>query len=377
MYSELMIESFRTFQHLELKDLGKINLFFGPNNCGKTTILEAIFTHGCGLNFGPFLNHVLLKRDSIREFQYMEAAERFFCLFHVTSSLPYHFKIEGKFSHNISHTLSAQFHPSSSLSALDPLLMGQSVNDPLDQTTDKWKSYIESSKKPSLYLGQWILDLDGVETPYSIKLPSEISARSPLKMCAMHDILSHRIPVALSQIYSYLKRYNLQKEFLQELKKAFPSTNIAEIDFMPYPDGTQGTVYISLENGKKLPLYAFGDGMRRWFYLIGQMVVYKNSCHCIEEIDATFHPASYPDLSRLLLEYSEKYNNQLFLSSHSIEFTDIFLETLYGTENNYEKDDPVRLFTLKPSQATGQPDVWSLRGHDAYIQRKKYNLELR
>ena len=42
MYSSVIIENFRLFDRLELNDLGKVNLFFGPNNSGKTSILEAI-----------------------------------------------------------------------------------------------------------------------------------------------------------------------------------------------------------------------------------------------------------------------------------------------------------------------------------------------
>jgi len=55
----------------------------------------------------------------------------------------------------------------------------------------------------------------------------------------------------------------------------------------------------------------------------------------------------------------------------------VFLETLYGEEGvvNQGAADPVRLFSLKPSQTDGIPNVWVLTGHDAYEKRKKYNLE--
>jgi predicted ATPase len=54
MYSSLVLENFRGFERLELNDLGQINLLFGPNNSGKTTVLEAVYTHAAGLNFQPF-----------------------------------------------------------------------------------------------------------------------------------------------------------------------------------------------------------------------------------------------------------------------------------------------------------------------------------
>ena len=37
---------YRGLKDLSLKDLNKINIFVGPNNCGKTSILEAIILSG-------------------------------------------------------------------------------------------------------------------------------------------------------------------------------------------------------------------------------------------------------------------------------------------------------------------------------------------
>jgi ABC-type branched-subunit amino acid transport system ATPase component len=38
----LSIQNFRSLRQFELKDLGRVNLLVGTNNCGKTTLLEAI-----------------------------------------------------------------------------------------------------------------------------------------------------------------------------------------------------------------------------------------------------------------------------------------------------------------------------------------------
>ncbi|HBQ97206.1 MAG TPA: hypothetical protein DD761_01545 [Cyanobacteria bacterium UBA11691] len=42
MLRSVKIENFRGLQSLELQDLGRLNLLVGANNCGKTSILEAI-----------------------------------------------------------------------------------------------------------------------------------------------------------------------------------------------------------------------------------------------------------------------------------------------------------------------------------------------
>ncbi len=40
--SSLEIENFRVFDYLKLEKLGRVNVLFGKNNCGKSSILEAI-----------------------------------------------------------------------------------------------------------------------------------------------------------------------------------------------------------------------------------------------------------------------------------------------------------------------------------------------
>ena len=42
MISSICIEGFRRFDAFKLEDLGRINLIMGDNNCGKTSVLEAI-----------------------------------------------------------------------------------------------------------------------------------------------------------------------------------------------------------------------------------------------------------------------------------------------------------------------------------------------
>ncbi len=38
----LDIQNFRGFRHFQMTDLGRVNLLVGTNNCGKTTVLEAV-----------------------------------------------------------------------------------------------------------------------------------------------------------------------------------------------------------------------------------------------------------------------------------------------------------------------------------------------
>lgn len=43
VFNEVEINNFRGIKHLLLPDLKQVNLLVGKNNCGKSTVLDAIF----------------------------------------------------------------------------------------------------------------------------------------------------------------------------------------------------------------------------------------------------------------------------------------------------------------------------------------------
>lgn len=43
MLKNLSINRLRGIKQCLINDLARINLFFGKNNCGKTTLLESVF----------------------------------------------------------------------------------------------------------------------------------------------------------------------------------------------------------------------------------------------------------------------------------------------------------------------------------------------
>lgn len=46
MLRTLHVENFRALREFRMKGLGRVNLLVGTNNCGKTSVLEAV----CGVS---------------------------------------------------------------------------------------------------------------------------------------------------------------------------------------------------------------------------------------------------------------------------------------------------------------------------------------
>lgn len=388
-YSQIRIEGFRIFDSIVLENLGAINLLLGPNNSGKSSILEAVFAHACGLNFGPFRDQVLFRRHNAKLSGHLDFGEKIFSIFRRTDQLPFRFDITSiQIGGNNENLLRVEFAPSAELSELDPRNLGQVPlledrrNEP--ELLDPF-SRVELSGIPPQFqtetisrklLGTWTLNLSGKILKINESFPPvPIQSVHPFKLGHFQDILSHRAPEAEPRVFGHLKRYGVLEDFVSNMRKAFPV--IREIDMIPFPDGRSGPLLVTTDDGRRLPLYAFGDGVRRWYSLLGNMQIYPNAIHCIEEIDATFHQGSQTLLSRLLLTHTQEFSNQIFATSHSIEYTDCFLDALFGSEGVVKPDDPdpVRVFTIRP-KAEGL-EVWSLSGREAYESRTKFRIELR
>ena len=384
MYNSIEIEGFRLFDSLKLEGFSRVNLLFGPNNCGKTSLLEAIYAHACGLNFTPFKILTLLARQP-QLTGVLDFGEKVKGFFRDTSSLPYNFSISAKVVDDpATYTVTSTFEPSPELADLDPRTLGKaqilervSEDQTIDlQLIDSIQPIGQVSVQPT-FVGIWEMRFGNKKEKYNLTYPPSIAKNyNPFKLGAIHDILAHRNKKTEITVFSHLKRYGILHEFTEEMKNAFPE--VRDIDMIPYPDATQGPVIVKTDDNRILPLYLFGDGLRRWFYLLGNMMVYQKAIHLIEEIDATLHPNAQNDLSKLLVEYARKYDNQLFITSHSIEFADNFFKALYGEDGiiTNDEEDPVRVFTLRPSEEH-KIDVWSLTGREAYESRIHYNLELR
>jgi hypothetical protein len=384
MYTSINVEGFRLFDSLKLEGLSRVNLLFGPNNCGKTSLLEALYIHACGLNFGAFEAVITACQDEV--IGILDFGEKIKGLFRDTLSLPYTFSISAEVVNDpATYTVKSTFEPSQELADLDPRTLGKART--FERTSEQQTfnlqltDYSQSIGQVSVqtkFIGVWETQLGNKKETFDLMYPPIIKGKEPFKLGNMNYILSHRGKASEITVFSYLKRYGILSEFAEEMRIAFPE--IREIDMIPYPDGTQGPVIIVTDDNKRLPLYLFGDGLRRWFHLLGHIIVYRKAIQFIEEIDATFHPSAQGNLSKLLVRYADKdkYDNQLFITSHSIEFADNFFKALYGEDGiiTNDEEDPVRVFTLRPSEEH-KIDVWSLTGREAYESRIHYNLELR
>lgn len=379
MLNSLKISGFRKYSELSIKNLGRINCVLGQNNVGKTSVLEAIYTWACGQNIIPLFT-VPLSRSRYRGIQQPYwLMEELLSMFHEHKNLPLEMSFDGIYNGehvSFEHTV----YPSEILTEYDssykrfPEKLFLSNNEFLHQNSQEAaQKFFRLPSINSEAFAKWEImrnkkDIHTYNISVPIMLAPEVKSFCSAKFI---DVLDQIIIAENVQIYASLKRENILDEVISEIRCVFPE--IVGFDMIPYPDGSQAPISVIKENGTMLPLYAYGDGVQRWFYILGSIVLYRKSIICIDGIDIGFHPAAHEEFCSNILRAVKKNNVQLFLTTHNIEFIDNLLK---ATEKiSQEESESIKIITLREN--ADKIAIRTLNAIEAKDARNDFALDLR
>ena len=373
MLESITIKGFRKYRNVQIGDFARINFIVGKNNIGKTTILEAIYSWACGQNIVPFFNIPLARArySYIKNSYWM--MEEILALVNDRHSLPLVFSLSG-IDEGKKICLKHIIEPSDILTEFDSSYKNWE-NQIIPKNNDSTSPQSNQLAMPmfnTFTIAKWTVERDGNKQIYDITNQFSIFSNiKSYKTAKYIDFISHGSIQECAQIYSSLKRENKLNEVVAEIKTIFPE--IVGFDMLPYPDGSQAPVSVIKKSGEILPLYACGDGVQRWFYILGAITIYKNSIICIDEIDSGFHPEAQKDFSKNLINYAEANNVQLFLTTHNIEFLDHFLDATDCMDERKKKN--IKIVTVRNGE--NEIAVRSLDASRAKQARDEFRLELR
>ena len=157
-------------------------------------------------------------------------------------------------------------------------------------------------------------------------------------------------------IYTTLEDSCLTGEAVREVGRIFPEISGFSRDG------------IIRNDGEILPLSSFGDGVQKWFQVVGAAMTCRDSIICIDEADTGLHPSTHAGVCRNLIGYSHKNNLQIFMTTHNIEFLDSLIDTAEGAED-------VKIITLR--EKGGNVSARTLNAKEAMNARDNFSMELR
>ncbi len=322
MIKSFEINNFRGFHTTRGNGFGRVNLFGGKNNAGKTTLLEALL-----LMTEPS-NQSIVKLLGFRNtsVEYIKAVpekswESFF--YQQQKNTPVSFKFINDFNNlkneyevklrcdeiiDNSINLTQQDTESSNLSDFNNVIS--------DREGKKSVIHIEAS-----YANKQINSSSIVATEKGITA----------KSTNFSIIKSHFIPssakLAGKALAQEFDKNALSSDKADILLKAFQLIDNSIKTVRTYSIG-EGALYLSRDKELPMPISLFGDAMNKVADFILRVINNPDSIILIDEIENGIHHENHRNLWKMLFDLCNEYKVQLFATSHSAEMIEAFKDVV-------------------------------------------------
>lgn len=301
MYSNIEIKNYRGIGHLEINMLKQINLFLGKNNCGKSSLLEALFLLSGASNPLHSVNVNLF-----REYSKVEWNDILLLFYQLNEQLPIEIKAKSD-----SKTYSLQIKPFS-----ETVMQTPELQHVIDNATNRLSTIYGFKNTLQISNGQ----VEKLEFKLNIHPDSKSNSQYIFKI---NSDTEYKIEFK-TKFLSPKFQFQVSVEKLKELKIEGNLQPIIDIlrkvdERIVSIDYIDKDVYVDLGFGKLVPINVMGDGIRKLLGIIVSMYECKDGMLFIDEIDNGFHYSLMPLLWQTVLESAKNLNVQVFASTHSID----------------------------------------------------------
>jgi ABC-type cobalamin/Fe3+-siderophores transport system ATPase subunit len=301
--NSLSIQNYRLFEDLKIDTLGDVNLLVGRNNCGKSTVLEAVRVHAAAGKYST-LKTIAHSRDE--DFNDLSVF----------------------FNRNVPHICAF---------CIQNFTMTHGLITAVPQTTSSLTArelYFTSAKE--IYQ----LNTFGAQVYRGYQKEDE------------KEKTIHRYDLGEAEFYQdVFKRFPcsfVPSTFLksQELSEAWDNATLAN---HPYIDAlkiieplTEGVSFIAkskdekqryplikLKNIDPIPLKSMGDGMLRILQIALKIHSAKNGFLLIDEFENGLHYSIQDKVWQMLFHIAREHNIQVFATTHSRDAVESFARIAY------------------------------------------------
>jgi len=296
-FSEITIRHYRKLQEIGIRHLNRVNIFAGKNNSGKTTLLEAVYLLSQLNDLNAFIELERYRGKFTDRFNPKWLDKNFYEPVEL-SALFGEMKISITFA---KEQTSEHIEKSGYISSIvaDADVNGETLTSSL---------HLFSNKEPELYYQKSnILCHAAFTSPYRyneglLRKAHALAVRERF----FDDIVSfirEKIDISLNRI----QMVNIEGE-----NRFYVHTNAFDYDF----DMTK-----------------YGEGVQRVFEIALLMGYCRNGILCIDEFESAIHKSLLRDFSKFVHQLAEQFNVQVFLTTHSKECIDAFIENGYRHED--------------------------------------------
>ncbi|MEG3893215.1 AAA family ATPase [Microcoleus sp. AT8-B1] len=337
MLESFQIHNFRLFKHLEVKNLGRVNLIVGKNNSGKSTFLEAVELYASNASATVMLELVESRQETwFSEAQphsqnFISNPVRHLFFGHKLPSIGGDGISLGEVSSNIKLRIGAGAY--------------QNKNDDEGTIRKIRISDVEFDEDIS-NVEVFLVAEEGERTRRIFRLDRNIrdirrSSRifyerqeSELKYTWQIVYTANMPNRKLAALWDLTSLTDLESEVISALRLIDERvTGVAFVEDFSIGTASDNRVPLVKIKGidEPLPLKSMGDGMTRLFHIIVALVNARNGLLLIDEFENGLHWSVQPKVWDIVFQISERLNVQIFATTHSRDC----IKGFYQAWNNY------------------------------------------
>ena len=336
-FLKIQIQRFRGINNCTIDKLGKhVNLFVGRNNCGKTSVLDAIFL------LTGMSNADLIRRINIlREYRYSDFTNLAVLNF-------YNFDITKNINLQCDEDTTTKRELIIS-PIIDEDLNNIKIDSISNQTENKIiKLELKFSKREGaltnteyVSIGEDDNNIESIESSEKKSNRKQNSTNFPQFKITKPDRYKESIDcVFLNSKYSLTIENKTLSSIIENKQKDIIINSLNRIDSKITDIAIIGNnVLIDVGLNKLIPLEVLGDGIRKLLTIITAIYKCKDGIVLIDEIDNGLHYSSMSVLWDTILYSAKEFNVQIFATTHNIDSLKALKSVLEITEYISEQEN--------------------------------------
>ena len=320
MIRTLTLRNYRGFEEYQIRELARVNLLVGPNNCGKTTVLEAVELLASGGRPQAMLKSSSRRAES-RPHRSAAGTETRYAVRH-------HFR-----DHQVVSGVSFGISSDDRLGRIEFLVREASEEDP----PGMFESEIPDSDVPPSMQPMVLelrrnrgADLGEGSQVFPLMDDGSLDWRSPRLRRFGRDSPGEDVPVRfiatdlgwplpLGTAWNQVAMEGRDREVEDAMRIIAPELG----SIRPLADQDRGLhsgfVVGERRGGPRVPIGSYGEGMRRMLALSLSLVGAAGGFLLVDEIDTGLHWTVMENLWKLIVESATLSSTQVFATTHSLD----------------------------------------------------------
>lgn len=305
MIEELHIQGFRRFADYRMKECARVNLLVGDNNCGKTTILEALHLFSLGdahaaLTLGAERRGELLYRGEVGN---GATSEWYPSIRHFLNG------------HAVQPGITIRVSDGQSEYAVDVI----NINDaPAHTWIGRFRDFgvrcqwSDDARTPAYFP----IDKHGAFDSMTFG-GADLDERFSRRV----QLLDAEFPsIHIRSLWDSVNEQGLDVEVINALRVVKHDIERIYFDVVQLPTNPRtGVKFRDAASRELLPIGNLGQGIYRMLELSVALVWCKNGIFLVDEIDTALHWSIMGDIWKLVIETSVRNNTQVFATTHSFD----------------------------------------------------------